>query len=79
MVGGKEPSIQHNCVGVVYENVDLLVVMFGRCRGVHSNVYFLKPGKGAVPQLIVVPDNHRDQSNSDYILLLHAMGDMTKL
>ncbi|XP_057656427.1 uncharacterized protein LOC130893976 [Diorhabda carinulata] len=65
---------QHNCVVIVGEDVNLLVIMISRCRDVNSNIYFLKPGKGAVSQLIFSPDCHPDQSISDNILFLHAMG-----
>lgn len=64
---------QHNCVVIVGEDVDLLVIMIGRCRGVHSNIYFLKQGKGVVSQLIFSPDCHPDRSISDNRLFLHAM------
>lgn len=65
---------QHNSVVIVGEDVDLLVIMIGRCRGVHSNVYFLKPGKGTVSPLIFSPDCKLDQSIANNILFLHAMG-----
>lgn len=52
---------QANSVVIVGEDVDLLVIMTGRCRGVHSNVYFLKPGRGTVSPLIFSPDCKLDQ------------------
>lgn len=73
-VNAMDLAQQHNSVVIVGEDVDLLVIMIGRCRGVHANVYFLKPGKGTVSPLIFSPDCQPDQSISDNILFLHAMG-----
>ena len=64
----------HSSAVIVGEDIDLLVNMIGRCRHIHSNVYFLKPGKGIVSPLIFSPDCKLDQSIANNILFLHAMG-----
>ncbi|KAF2882146.1 hypothetical protein ILUMI_24027 [Ignelater luminosus] len=69
-----ELAQQPNLVVIVGEDVDLLVIMIGRCRGVYSNVYFLKPGKGTVSPIIFSPDCKLDESIVNNILFLHAMG-----
>lgn len=67
-------SKHHNCAVIVGEDVDLLVIMIGRCGGMHPNIYFLKPGKGSVSPLIFSHDCQLDHSIADNILFLHAVG-----
>ena len=64
----------HSLVVIVGEDIDLLVIMVGRCRGIYDNVYFLKPGKGKTSSSMFSPNCQLEEIIADNILFLHAIG-----
>lgn len=61
---------QHNSVDIMDKDIDLLVVMICHCRSVHSNIYFLKTGKGTVsPIIFLLTENLINQLLTNNIFL----------
>ncbi|GBM79275.1 hypothetical protein AVEN_200735-1 [Araneus ventricosus] len=62
---------KHPSVVVIGEDIALLLILIGVFT--FDNIYFLKPGKGKIPEKIFSPHTGLEKTIADNILFIHAM------
>ncbi|GBO08948.1 hypothetical protein AVEN_170368-1 [Araneus ventricosus] len=60
----------HQSLVVIGEDVDLIVILIGIFT--FYSVYFLKPGKGKIAEMIFSPHTALEKTIADNILFIHA-------